>query len=176
MEAIAALHNRASQSPRERERTLGRPLRAPMIIVVIATRPANARLPEVEQLLSAGAAMQNLLNAAYAEGVGAIWRTGDAANVPFVKAGLGVGDGGHIVGFLYLHGWRTAPTADGCCGGFSTSSPQTRPHGAGPQWTQRSLPNPRAARPAISCDFATSRQPFCQPLETRLQQPLRSGT
>lgn len=89
-------------SPRERERTLGRPLRAPMVIVVVATCRANAKIPEVEQLLSAGAAMQNMLNAAYAEGVGAMWRTGDAAYDPVVKAGLGVAETEHIIGFLYL--------------------------------------------------------------------------
>lgn len=89
-------------SPRERERTLGRPLRAPMVIVVIAACRANAKIPEVEQLLSAGAAMQNMLNAAYAEGVGAMWRTGDFAYDPVVKAGLGVGAAEHVIGFLYL--------------------------------------------------------------------------
>lgn len=89
-------------SPRERERTRGRPLRAPMIIVVIAACRANAKIPEVEQLLSAGAAMQNMLNAAYAQGVGAMWRTGDAAYDPVVRAGLGVGAAEHVIGFLYL--------------------------------------------------------------------------
>lgn len=89
-------------SARERERTLGRPLRAPMVIVAIAACRANTKIPEVEQLLSAGAAMQNMLNAAYAEGVGAIWRTGDFAYDPVVRAGLGVGAAEHVIGFLYL--------------------------------------------------------------------------
>lgn len=87
---------------RERERTLGRPLRAPLLIVVIAACRTNTKVPVVEQLLSAGAAAQNMLNAAHAQGVGAMWRTGDFAYDPVVKAGLGVGDAEHIVGFLYL--------------------------------------------------------------------------
>lgn len=89
-------------SARERERTLGRPLRAPLLIAAIAACKTNTKVPEIEQLLSAGAAMQNMLNAAYAEGVGAMWRTGDFAYDPVVKAGLGVGDAEHVIGFLYL--------------------------------------------------------------------------
>lgn len=89
-------------SPRERERTLGRPLRAPLLIVVIGAPRSDAKVPEIEQLLSAGAAAQNLLNAAYAQGVGAIWRTGGFAYDPVVKAGLGLAAGEHILGFLYL--------------------------------------------------------------------------
>ena len=89
-------------SERERERTLGRPLRAPLLIAAIAACKTNTKVPEIEQLLSAGAAMQNMLNAAHAEGVGAMWRTGEFAYDPVVKAGLGVGAAEHIVGFLYL--------------------------------------------------------------------------
>jgi len=87
---------------RERERTLGRPLRAPLLIVTIAACRTNTKVPVVEQWLSAGAAVQNMLNAAHAQGVGAIWRTGDFAYDPVVKAGLGVEAAEHIVGFLYL--------------------------------------------------------------------------
>lgn len=89
-------------SARERERTQGRPLRAPLVIVAIGAPRQDAKVPEIEQLLSAGAAVQNLLNAAYAQGVGAIWRTGGFAYDPVVKAGLGLGAGEHILGFLYL--------------------------------------------------------------------------
>ena len=87
---------------RERARTRGRPLRAPLLIVAIAACRTDTKVPEIEQVLSAGAAVQNMLNAAYAQGVGAMWRTGEFAYDPVVKAGLGVGDAEHIVGFLYL--------------------------------------------------------------------------
>lgn len=89
-------------SERERARALGRPLRAPLLIVVIGAPCSDAKVPEIEQLLSAGAAAQNLLNAAYAQGVGAIWRTGGFAYDPVVKAGLGLAEGEHILGYLYL--------------------------------------------------------------------------
>lgn len=92
----------------ERERTRNRPLRAPLLIVAIASCRANTKVPEIEQIISAGAAAQNLLNAAYAQGVGAIWRTGGFAYDPLVKTGLGLAAGEHIVGFLYL-GTVTTP-------------------------------------------------------------------
>lgn len=87
---------------RERERTRSRPLRAPLLIVAIAACRTDTKIPEIEQLLSAGAAVQNMLDAAHAQGVGAMWRTGDFAYDPIVKSGLGVDEHEHIVGFVYL--------------------------------------------------------------------------
>ncbi len=89
-------------SSAEQERTRNRPLRAPLLIVVVARCRTNTKVPEVEQLISAGAAAQNMLNAAYAQGVGAIWRTGGFAYDQRVKDGLGLAADEHIVGFLYL--------------------------------------------------------------------------
>jgi|TARA_R110000822_G_scaffold59736_11_gene148930 nitroreductase len=86
-----------------RERIVGRPTkRAPMIIVAIASPRENAKVPEIEQIISTGAAVQNMINAAYAQGVGTIWRTGDAAYDGIVMKGLGLSDSERIVGFLYL--------------------------------------------------------------------------
>ena len=89
-------------SERELRRTRSRPLRAPMVIVAIASPKANTKVPEIEQILSAGAAVQNLINAAHAQGFGAMWRTGDFAYDPAVKAGLGLHAEERIVGFVYL--------------------------------------------------------------------------
>lgn len=84
------------------ERITSKPLRAPMIIVAIASIKQNKKVPEIEQIISAGAAAQNMITAAYAQGVGAIWRTGDVAYDQTVKDGLGLTTNEKIVGFLYL--------------------------------------------------------------------------
>ena len=84
------------------ERITSKPLRAPMIIVVIASIKKNPKVPEIEQIISAGAAAQNMITAAYAQGVGAIWRTGDVAYDSTVMDGLGLTENEKIVGFLYL--------------------------------------------------------------------------
>ena len=80
----------------------GPPLRAPMVIVAIASCVEDPKVPEVEQLLSAGAAVQNMLNATHALGFGAMWRTGDLASHPRVRDGLGLAANETIIGFLYL--------------------------------------------------------------------------
>lgn len=78
-------------------------MRAPMIIVV-ATRlvPDHKKVPEIEQVLAAGSAVQNLLLAAQALGFGSMWKTGAPAYDPEVKRALGIDARDHIVGFVYL--------------------------------------------------------------------------
>lgn len=78
------------------------PLRAPLLIVVIASPKAHPKVPESEQLLAAGCAAHGLLLAAHAQGIGAIWRTGELTGDATVKAGLGLAAHEQIIGFLYL--------------------------------------------------------------------------
>jgi nitroreductase len=85
-----------------RERMIARPERAPMIVVVIASPRENRKVPEIEQVISAGAAAQNMITAAYAQGVGAIWRTGAPAYDDIIMKGLGLENSERIIGFLYL--------------------------------------------------------------------------
>ncbi len=63
-----------------------------------------------EQILAAGAAAQNILLAAHALGLGAIWRTGAPAYNGDVARALGLPAEGRIVAFIYL-GAPQAPTA-----------------------------------------------------------------
>jgi nitroreductase len=84
----------------ERERQ--KAFRAPMIIVVAAVTAPSAKVPAVEQVLSAGAAAQNILLAAFSLGFNGVWKTGDAAYDEGVKAALGLETKDAIVGFLYL--------------------------------------------------------------------------
>lgn len=79
-----------------------KPLRAPMILVAIASCQEHPKVPVVEQIVSTGAAVQNMLVAAHALGIGAFWRTGDMAYHPTVLSGLGLGAMEKIIGFLYL--------------------------------------------------------------------------
>lgn len=79
-----------------------KPLRAPMIIVGIASPTPHPKVPEIEQLLTAGIALQNMSSMAWAKGFGAIWRTGDLAYNRTLQAGLGLADHEQITGFLYL--------------------------------------------------------------------------
>jgi len=79
-----------------------KPFRAPMIIVSIACLTEHPKVPEVEQLITAGAAASNIVTAAFALGLGAYWRTGSPAYDETVKQGLGLAVNEEITGFIYL--------------------------------------------------------------------------
>ena len=78
-------------------------LRAPVVIVVIA-RPKThlPKVVEVEEHHAIGAAIQNILLAAHALGLGAMVRTGPAATLPEVRDFLHLGDSEHVAGFVYV--------------------------------------------------------------------------
>lgn len=78
------------------------PQRAPLLVVAIACLKVHPKVPEVEQLLAAGCAAHGLLLAAHAQGIGAIWRTGELSHDANVAAGLGLAANERVVGFLYL--------------------------------------------------------------------------
>jgi len=77
------------------------PLTAPLVIAVGA-RIQDGKVPEVEQLLSTGAGVMNLLNAFHAQGYGAIWLTGDNAYDPAVAQALGFSAEERCLGFVYV--------------------------------------------------------------------------
>lgn len=77
-------------------------LRAPMIIVVIASPKDSEKIPDIEQEWAAVAATQNLLIAAEAVGLGAIWRTGWPAFHAQVSSLLGLTENEKVVGYVYL--------------------------------------------------------------------------
>jgi len=99
-EALVHRHPDASAAQIEKERS--KPLRAPMILVVAAKVVENSKIPAIEQVLSAGAAAQGVMIAAFALGYGCAWKTGDAAYDPEIKAAFGLSPSDSIVGFLYL--------------------------------------------------------------------------
>ena len=79
-----------------------KPLRAPMVIVSIINVVEHKKVPEVEQVLSAGASAQNLIMAAHFMNIGAIWRTGDLAFSRSLMDELGLASNESITGFIYL--------------------------------------------------------------------------
>lgn len=107
-EALGALFRQASlaRDPSADEAALDKaaaaPLRAPLLVVVIARLSEHPRVPLVEQRLSAGCAAHGLLLAAETFGYAGIWRTGDACFDRNVMDGLGLADNEEIIGFVYL--------------------------------------------------------------------------
>ena len=84
------------------EKQKDKPLRSPLILVVVASIIESPKIPEIEQMLAAGAAAHNVLLAANALGFGSIWLTGANAYDDHVRAELGIAGNEHIIGFIYL--------------------------------------------------------------------------
>lgn len=100
---VEALKLRKPQASEEEiKKNAEAPLRAPLIIAVIARQIDNPKVPKIEQLLSAGCAAHGILLAAQALGFGAIWRTGDNSYDAHVNAGLGLTDDELLVGYIYI--------------------------------------------------------------------------
>lgn len=76
--------------------------RAPLIVAAVACYSEHPKVPQWEQLVTAGAAAQNLINAAFAQGIGAYWRTGPLSESETVSRGLGLADNEKLIGFIYL--------------------------------------------------------------------------
>jgi nitroreductase len=100
--AASFLDRNPAMSPEGLDRPRGQPLRAPLVIAVGVDAPADAKINEVENIAAASAACQNILLAAYALGLGAIWRTGEWARDAKVKEFLGFTVDQHIIGFIYI--------------------------------------------------------------------------
>ena len=82
----------------ERERFM----RAPVIVAVVSRVTENIKIPEWEQVLSAGAVCQNMLIAIHALGYVGNWLTEWYAYNARVKEKLGLKPGERIAGYIYI--------------------------------------------------------------------------
>lgn len=88
-------------SEKDIKKTQSMPLRAPLIITVVTKIQAHKKVPPFEQMLSAGAAVQNLILALKAQGFSTVWRTGLLCNEPAVKTYFDVGSDDYVTAFVY---------------------------------------------------------------------------
>ena len=84
---------------REREKALRPPV---LLALVAAPKPGIATIPEIEQIASAGAALQSILLAAHGLGYGAIMLSGSRCAADNVRSALGVKSGETILGFISI--------------------------------------------------------------------------
>ncbi|AAZ19137.1 probable aldehyde dehydrogenase, NAD(P) dependent family [Psychrobacter arcticus 273-4] len=103
---LAAAEAQAAQtgetlSEKSRQQTYNMPLRAPVIITVVTQMQAHKKVPPFEQVLSVGAAVQNLILALKAQGFSTVWRTGLLCNEPAVKAYFDVDADDYVTAFVY---------------------------------------------------------------------------
>jgi nitroreductase len=75
---------------------------APLVVAVVSRAVPHVKIPDWEQVLSAGAVCMNLLNASSALGYGAAWLTGWAAYDRRVLDALGLAPDERIAGFIHI--------------------------------------------------------------------------
>jgi nitroreductase len=80
----------------------GRLMRAPLVVAVVSRAGPHVKIPEWEQVLSAGAAAMNLVLAAHALGYGASWITEWYAYDRSVLDALGLAPHERIAGFVHI--------------------------------------------------------------------------
>jgi nitroreductase len=76
--------------------------RAPLVVAVVSRAAPHVKIPEWEQVLSAGATAMNLVHAAYALGFAASWITEWYAYDRRVLDALGLAAHERIVGFVHI--------------------------------------------------------------------------
>jgi nitroreductase len=92
----------SSRPPGDVERAPKMPLRAPVVIVVVAKARASEVVSLFEQQLTAGCAAMAMQMAAFAQGLAGVWRSGWPMADQRLAKWLGLGALDRIVGFLYL--------------------------------------------------------------------------
>jgi len=97
---IAASDNPdAAEAVKEKERSR---FVAPLIVAVVSSPVSPSKIPEWEQVLSAGAVCMNLITAAHAMGYGANWLTGWFCYDDRTRALLGVTTAEKVAGFVHI--------------------------------------------------------------------------
>jgi nitroreductase len=84
------------------EAELSRFTRAPLVVAVVSRATPHAKIPEWEQMLSAGAVCMNLIVAARALGFGSAWVTEWCAYSADFRAELGLAEHERIAGFIHM--------------------------------------------------------------------------
>jgi nitroreductase len=109
---VAAFRTKYPQANAEQVAVERRRLaRAPLVIAVVSRASPHVKIPEWEQVLSAGAAAMNLVLAAHALGYGASWMTEWYAYDRGVLDALGLAANERIAGFVHI-GRSREPPAD----------------------------------------------------------------
>jgi nitroreductase len=105
----AAKNPEADETKLEEERK--RLAQAPLVVAVVSRAAPHPKIPEIEQLLSAGNAAMNVVLASHALGYAAQWTTGWIAYDEEAGRILGLHPGERFVGFVHI-GTPTAPPTD----------------------------------------------------------------
>ena len=82
------------------------------LVVSVMKRGANDKIPQLEEIAAAAAAVQNILLGATAMGIASFWNTGGMTLKPAMKQYLGLSADDIVLGLIYL-GYTDEPAKPG---------------------------------------------------------------
>jgi nitroreductase len=88
----------------EAAKTAAKPLRAPLLLSIVACPVEHPKVPVWEQLAATAALIATLELVLFEAGWTAMWRTGPGVELPSVRRLLGVGEAEQLLGWLYIGG------------------------------------------------------------------------
>ncbi|MEV0604492.1 nitroreductase [Streptomyces sp. NPDC050315] len=94
-----------------RERTVGKALRAPLLITIVFRPEDRPKIPRWEQLAATVCAVQTLVLLLHDRGWSSIWRTGAFTEAAEVHKVLELAEGEQLLGWLYVGTAETAAPA-----------------------------------------------------------------
>lgn len=95
--------------------------KASHLIIAVMERGANDKIPQIEEIAAASAAVQNMLLGATALGIASFWTTGGMTHKEALKQHLGLKNEDIVLGLIFL-GYTDEPAKDG----VRNSTPETR--------------------------------------------------
>lgn len=110
--AAAAIHaDRTGMMADQAAKGIAQFSESPLAVAVIRVPRPTEKVPEIEQILSAGAVCISLVNAALASGWGACWLTGwPAYDDAFAAKALGLQTGERVAGFVHIGSESVEPS------------------------------------------------------------------
>lgn len=97
-----ALMATGSPTPEQLDNERNRPLNASAIIALISSPKSNPKIVPQEEMVAAGAALQNMLLAAHSLGLGSMVRTGSHAYSEVIRKFFAMTEAERLVGLVYL--------------------------------------------------------------------------
>lgn len=84
------------------KKILGNAVNLSHLIVCVMKRDEQERIPEIEEISAASAAVQNILLGAESLGIAGFWSTGGMTHSSLMKEFLGLNSRDKVIGLIYL--------------------------------------------------------------------------
>ena len=97
-----ALADLGETDPAQLDRVKNHPFRAPLLVLALTQFQPHPKVPNFEQTLSTGAAIQNFLLSLQVQGFSTMWRSGAVIKSNLFKQALGLAEDDLISGIIYI--------------------------------------------------------------------------